>query len=125
MCPEWRTIVYEVLRCIEKYSLSTQRGAPMKPYEDYITAFHVGPQCWSHMAADLDVWRHSIFKVVSVFEDDGRSPAKVQIDPSQTRRRILLSPVDTAHRPDFPALRTSFLSVTADNMDIFIIACRQ
>ena len=54
-----------------------ESGAPKKRYEDCpkksLTACHVDPQWWSDMATDCDAWRHLIFIVLNVFEQDGRN----------------------------------------------------
>ena len=73
------------------------------------------------MEGDRDVWNYSTFKVVIEFDEDRRDAlkdkrSKRKLKLPQTLHRTLLSPLNTAYGPTFPALDSSIMSVPAGDV---------
>ena len=76
--------------------------------EKSFTASHADHLCWSHMAADRDAWRNSIFKDANEFEEDRRDAKKRQEYQQECSSRLkyhrmLLLNMDTSHCSAFSA----------------------
>ena len=86
MSPEWRTIIYQRLPCMENYPLATEREREEPVSQQPVATKTVSrspsphvmfdPLWWSDMAADCDDWRHLIFKAVNEFQEDLRDAQK-------------------------------------------------